>query len=270
MDKYAVFGNPISQSKSPFIHAEFAKQTHQELEYNAIEPEESMFREAINALIAAGGKGANVTAPFKEQAMAMSDVLSEKAQLAGAVNTLSFIDGKIYGDTTDGIGLVNDLLANHVKLEGARVLLLGAGGAAKGVVKALLEQQTESLDIANRTLSKATAIAGQYEQNSVNGISFEQANSATYDVIVNATSAGLSGQGVPISEKLITPETICYDMTYGKNPTPFLKLAEQQNAKQIIDGLGMLVGQAAASFEIWRGVMPETKAVLKQLRVELT
>lgn len=269
MDQYLVYGNPIKQSKSPIIHTAFAKETDQKLQYQSQLAELDGFEEAVNVFIQEGGKGANVTAPFKEQAMAMCDELSEHAKFSGAVNTLTFKNGKIYGDTTDGVGLVNDLLAHHVQLENCRILLLGAGGASKGVVLPLLNQNPKRLTIANRTVAKAEAIAEQYNDQPISAMSFEEANQQTFDVIINATSAGLSGNGVPISESIITTNTTCYDMTYGKNLTPFLKMATELKAKKVIDGLGMLVGQAAESFYLWRGVRPEGEAVLITLREEL-
>lgn len=269
MDQYLVYGNPIKQSKSPSIHTAFAKETHQQLQYKSQLAEIDDFEIAVNKFIREGGKGANVTAPFKEQAMAMCDVLSEHAKFSGAVNTLTFKNGKIYGDTTDGVGLVNDLLSHQVLLKNSKILLLGAGGASKGVVLPLLNQKPLHLTIANRTVSKAEAIAKQYSDQPISAMSFDKANQQTFDVIINATSAGLSGSGVPISENIITSNTVCYDMTYGKNLTPFLQLATQLKAKQVIDGLGMLVGQAAESFYLWRGVRPEGRAVLTALRAEL-
>ncbi|XPF93068.1 shikimate dehydrogenase [Colwellia sp. RE-S-Sl-9] len=269
MDHYLVYGNPIKQSKSPFIHTAFAKETNQNIEYKSQLAELGEFEKTVKLFIKEGGKGANVTAPFKEEAMAMCDELSEHAKFSGAVNTLTFKIGKIYGDTTDGVGLVNDLLSHNVQLENSRILLLGAGGASKGVVLPLLNQKPKHLTIANRTVSKADAIVQQYTNQPITAMSFEEANKQKFDLIINATSAGLSGNSVPISESLISTNTVCYDMTYGKNLTPFLQMATKQNAKQIIDGLGMLVGQAAESFYLWRGVRPETSKVLNELRKEL-
>lgn len=269
MDQYLVYGNPIKQSKSPIIHTAFAKETNQKLHYQSQLAELDGFEHAINLFISEGGKGANVTSPFKEQAMAMCDVLSEHAKFSGAVNTLTFKNGKIYGDTTDGVGLVNDLLAHNVSLENSRILLLGAGGASKGVVLPLLNQKPKHLTIANRTVSKAEAITEQYIEQSISAMSFDEANQQTFDLIINATSAGLSGNGVPISEQIITPQTTCYDMTYGKQLTPFLQMATDLQAKKVIDGLGMLVGQAAESFYLWRGVRPEGESILNTLRAEL-
>lgn len=269
MDQYLVYGNPIKQSKSPSIHTAFAEETNQNIKYKIQFSELDAFEKTVKLFINEGGKGANVTAPFKEEAMAMCDELSEHAKFSGAVNTLTFKNGKIYGDTTDGVGLVNDLLSQNVKLDNSRILLLGAGGASKGVVLPLLHQHPKQLTIANRTVSKAEAIAQQYGDQPIRAMSFEDANKETFDLIINATSAGLSGSGVPISEKIITANTVCYDMTYGKELTPFLKMATKCKAKQVIDGLGMLVGQAAESFYLWRGVRPETENVLSQLREEL-
>lgn len=269
MDQYRVFGNPIKQSRSPFIHQLFAQEAKQLLSYEIQFAELEGFTDAVAKFIAKGGKGANVTAPFKEQAMVMCDELTEHAKFSGAVNTLTFKNGKIYGDTTDGVGLVNDLLANGVRLKSSRILLLGAGGASKGVVLPLLDQQPESLTIANRTVSKAEAIVEQYTNQPLFACSFDEANEQKFDVIINATSAGLTGGGVPISEKLITANSTCYDMTYGKELTPFLQKAQDLKAQKVIDGLGMLVGQAAESFYIWRGVRPNVETVTQQLKSSL-
>lgn len=269
MDQYRVFGNPIKQSRSPFIHQQFAMQSHEAMHYESQFVELGEFQEAVKQLIKIGGKGANVTAPFKEEAMALCNHLTDRAKLAGAVNTLSFIDGEIWGDTTDGDGLVNDLLANNVLLKDKKILLLGAGGAAKGVVLPLLEQKPKKLVIANRTLAKAENIIEQYANQSLSACSFEEASEQAFDVIINATSAGLNGQALPISEDVIRTNVTCYDMTYSKELTPFLKVAKQRNAAKLIDGLGMLVGQAAVSFEIWRNVKPNTGSVLTLLRKEM-
>lgn len=269
MDQFRVFGNPIAQSKSPFIHQQFALQTKQLMNYQSELVELDKFALAVQELIANNGKGANVTAPFKEQAFALCDELSGRAELAGAVNTLIFTNGKIYGDTTDGLGLVNDLLRHQVKLQNSNILLLGAGGAAKGVVQAILEQSPQSLTIANRTLSKAQAIANQYSKASVSAITFEDTEQLAFDVIINATSAGLSGASLPIADQTIASAHTCYDMVYGKEPTAFLKQAKYLAVEHVIDGLGMLVGQAAESFNLWRGVLPDVEPVLAALRADL-
>jgi len=273
MDQYRVFGNPIKQSRSPYIHQEFALQTKQAIDYKSELVSLDGFEEAVFEFIRLGGMGANVTAPFKEQAMKMCDQLTERALLAGSVNTLSFSDGKILGDTTDGDGLVNDLLANCVEISNKRILLLGAGGAAKGVIPSILKQQPKQIVIANRTVEKAKNIAMQYSISPISARTFEQVNAQpadqVFDIIINATSAGLNGQALSISPDIINTNTICYDMTYSKELTPFLKIACERNAKQLIDGLGMLVGQAAVSFEIWRKVRPETTNVLQKLREDM-
>lgn len=269
MDQYRVFGNPIAQSKSPFIHQQFAIQTAQTLNYQTELVPLEHFELAVRNLIANNGKGANVTVPFKEQAFALCDQLSERAKLAGAVNTLVFKNDLIYGDTTDGLGLVNDLLRHNIELENKKILLLGAGGAAKGVVQALLEQSPESLIIANRTLSKAQAIVEQYPNASISAVTFEAANSEIFDIIINATSTGLSGVSLPITSSVIAKASTCYDMVYGKELTPFLLQAKTLAVKNVIDGLGMLVGQASESFKLWRNVQPKVEQVLCSLRSEL-
>ena len=269
MDQYRVFGNPIKHSRSPFIHQSFAKATKQELNYQTQLAEPDGFSSAIAEFIVQGGKGANVTVPFKEQALEISDELSDRARLAGAVNTLSFKNGKIYGDNTDGEGLVQDLLRNHVQLENSRILLLGAGGAAKGVILPLLAQNPVSIVIANRTTSKAEVLIEQFNDRKLNACGFEQASGAIFDVIINATSASLSGKIPTISTSIITENTVCYDMVYGKDLTPFLGWAKAQGAAKVIDGIGMLVGQAAESFNIWRGVKPEVETVIEQLKTSL-
>ncbi|SEL36091.1 shikimate dehydrogenase [Colwellia chukchiensis] len=270
MDQYRVFGNPIAQSKSPFIHQQFAQQSQLRLNYERELVPVDKFESAVNNLVANQGKGANVTAPFKEQAFVLCDQLSERAKLAGAVNTLSFVNGTIIGDTTDGVGLVSDLLRHQIQLHEGKILLLGAGGAAKGVVQALLAQAPKSLTIANRTLSKAQAITKQYPNSNINAVTFTDTEHQTFDVIINATSAGLTGASLPISDQTIKNALACYDMVYGKTPTAFLQQATSLGVKQVVDGLGMLVGQAAASFQLWTGINPDVEPVLASLRAELT
>lgn len=269
MDKYCVFGNPIQHSRSPFIHQNFAKTTKQTLEYEACFVALDGFTNAITKFIAEGGKGANITVPFKEQALALADQLSERARLAGAVNTLVFKEGKIYGDNTDGEGLVQDLLRNTVQLEGSRILLLGAGGAAKGVILPLLAQNPKAITIANRTISKAERLIEQFKNDKLNACGFEQTAELAFDVIINATSASLTGKLPAISASTINRDTVCYDMVYGKSVTPFLTWAQSQGARKGIDGLGMLVGQAAESFSIWRGIKPAVDPVINELRASL-
>lgn len=270
MDQYFVVGNPIAQSKSPFIHQLFAQQTAQALQYDkkliAIDEFESSVKQLQNEQVC----GLNVTAPFKEQAFALCDELSDFAAKAGAVNTLIFKDNKIIGDNTDGVGLVSDLIAHKVLLKGRRILMLGAGGAAKGVVSALLAQTPESLTIANRSVEKAQLIASQYPGDKVNALTFPELTQANYDVIINATSAGLNGQALNIPSDIFTCDVTCYDMTYARTLTPFLQYAKESGVTQLIDGLGMLVGQAAQSFYLWRGVKPDTHEVTIQLRAEMS
>ncbi|WP_371375563.1 shikimate dehydrogenase [Thalassotalea aquiviva] len=265
MDTYKVFGNPITQSLSPVIHTQFAKQTKQELTYQKQYVELGQFKQAITEFIHQGGMGANVTAPFKEDAMLLCDKLSEQAQLAGAVNTLSFDQGIIQGDNTDGVGLVNDLKWHNVTLAKSRVLILGAGGAAKGVVEPLLAQGLQKLVIANRTVSKAQDIVTKFNHPKFESADFTDVANLSFDVIINATSASLSAQ-LPAVDPSIFNQTTCYDMVYAKQPTRFLTWAKACGAKQCIDGLGMLVEQAAVSFSIWRGVYPDTQKIRQILR----
>lgn len=269
MDQYLVVGNPIAQSKSPVIHQHFAEQTQQQITYDKKLIALDKFDKVIAQLIANGVKGINVTAPFKEQAFELCDQLSDFAAKAGAVNTLIVKDGKLVGDNTDGKGLVNDLLNHQVQLENKTILLLGAGGAAKGVVAPLLAQQPKQLIVANRTIAKAEQIAEQYPAYNIQTATFEQLEQVTADVIINATSAGLNGQVLPISGEIFTKDVVCYDMTYAKSLTPFLTYAKENGSNQLIDGLGMLVGQAAESFYLWRGVRPNSANVIAMLREQM-
>jgi len=274
MDQYRVFGNPIKQSRSPYIHQTFAKSTDQQLSYQSELVEISAFSEIIGQFSQAGGKGANITVPFKEQALLLCDQLSERARLAGAVNTLSFVEDKILGDNTDGLGLVQDLLRHNIVLNNSRILLLGAGGAAKGVILPLLEQQPKLIVIANRTISKAEDLCTHFSLNEkcekLSACGYEEIKHQEFDLIINATSASLSGSVPPISKNLVKVKTVCYDMVYGKELTPFLSWSKGLGAEQLIDGLGMLVGQAAESFAIWRGIKPEVETVIDNLRIALT
>ncbi|GIU34914.1 shikimate dehydrogenase [Shewanella schlegeliana] len=269
-ERYAVFGNPIGHSKSPKIHTMFAKETSQSLTYEAILAPVGGFEPSFSAFVAANGLGANVTVPFKEQAFALCDELSEQAQLAGAVNTLSVLaDGRIRGDNTDGLGLVADLERNLGSLTGLNVLLVGAGGAARGCILPLLNAGVKKLTIVNRTQSKAEALAELFASyGTVIALPIAHAGQS-YDLIINSTSSSLSGEVPNISGDAITSETVCYDMMYGKEATAFNEWAKTQGASQTIDGLGMLVGQAAESFQIWRKIKPSVQPVLVQLRAEL-
>ena len=262
-DRYAVFGHPIAHSKSPQIHAAFARQTGEDVVYEARLAPLDGFADSVAQFIAAGGRGANVTVPFKEEAFKLANRLSPRAQRAGAVNTLVFDVEGIAGDNTDGAGLVADLTRNlNRSLAGKRILLLGAGGAARGVIEPLLEQQPAALVIANRTLSRAQELAELFGHG-ITACSFDAAD-APFDVVINATAASLAGELPPLSPRIFTPNTLAYDMMYGRD-TPFLSFARTHGAAAS-DGLGMLVEQAAEAFYVWRGVRPETAAVIAALR----
>ncbi len=270
MDRYGVFGNPIGHSKSPQIHRLFAEQTGQTLSYEPLLAPLDDFPGFARSFFESGS-GANVTVPFKEQAFRLADQLSDRARRAGAVNTLKKLeDGSLLGDNTDGIGLVRDLLDNAgAQLQGKRVLLLGAGGAVRGVLEPLLAQRPAALVIANRTLAKAEQLAGEFaELGPVSASAFELLQ-GPFDVIINGTSASLGGELPPLGDGLIEPGvTLCYDMMYAAGPTAFCQWAADREARTR-DGLGMLVEQAAAAFELWRGVRPESAAVLEELRLQL-
>lgn len=269
MDKYLVFGNPIAQSRSPFIHLKFAQQSQQIMHYDKYLSSHENFANDIKNFMAQGGKGANVTAPFKELAMQMCDSLSSAAKAAGAVNTLLFNEGRIVGDNTDGIGLVTDLLNQEVALKNKRVLLMGAGGAARGVILPLLAEHPKQVTLVNRTPAKANELAQLFADPRLNVIGYHETPQYQFDVIINATSASLQSQLPPLSPLCISPHTVCYDMVYGASLSPFLMWCQQQGAAQVIDGLGMLVGQAAASFSLWRNVTVQQQPVLTALRQQL-
>jgi shikimate dehydrogenase len=261
-DRYAVFGHPIAHSKSPLIHAAFARQTGQDLSYEAILAPKDGFADSVAAFIAAGGRGANVTVPFKEEAFRLASRLSPRAQRAGAVNTLMFDDG-ILGDNTDGAGLVADLTRNlHRTLAGKRILLLGAGGAARGVIDPILAQQPAALVVANRTVARAQELAELFDHE-IAACGFDAVDTP-FDVVINATAASLAGELPPLSPRIFTPDTLAYDMMYGRD-TPFLAFARKHGAATA-DGLGMLVEQAAEAFVLWRGVRPDTAPVIAALR----
>jgi shikimate dehydrogenase len=271
MDHYVVFGNPIGHSKSPLIHGLFAEQTGQQLDYStALAPLDGFT--AFAQAFFNEGRGANVTVPFKEQAFRMVDSLTERALRAGAVNTLSKLsDGTLLGDNTDGAGLVRDLTVNYgLSLRGKRVLLLGAGGAVRGALEPLLAERPAALVIANRTVEKAELLAQQFaDLGPVFASGFDWLEESV-DVIINATSASLTGDLPPISPSLVEPgKTFCYDMMYGSEPTAFCRWATEQGAAQSVDGLGMLVEQAAEAFLLWRGVRPDSAPVLAELRSQL-
>lgn len=267
MDHYAVFGNPIGHSRSPFIHQQFASQTQQNLDYHTIEAPLDGFADTTAEFFNGAGKGANVTVPFKEQAFEICEKVSERAQKAGAVNTLIKTEsGEVHGDNTDGIGLVRDLLNNKVKLVDSNILLLGAGGAARGVILPLLEQNPAKLVLSNRTIEKAEHLAEVFDHKDLTTTPLDELQKHSFDVIINATSAGLSGHIPKLPSDCLSTETVCYDMVYLNAVTPFNQWAQDNGVKTTLDGLGMLVEQAAVSFSLWRGVTPDTTPVLQALR----
>ncbi|CAD7854572.1 MAG: Shikimate 5-dehydrogenase I alpha (EC 1.1.1.25) [Olavius algarvensis Gamma 1 endosymbiont] len=268
-DQYAVIGNPIAHSKSPLIHAEFARQTGQDITYGRISGDPDDFAGDVRRFFAAGGRGMNVTLPFKEQAWEIVDEPGPEAERVGAVNTLTRLpDGRLSGDNTDGIGLVRDLSANHgFDFRGKRILLLGAGGASRGVLPPLLETGPDTLVIANRTVAKALDLAAATGLDRVRGCGLEGLDGQEgFDLIINATSAGLGGDVPAIPRDCLAPGGWTYDMLYGDTPTPFLRWGREQGAAQALDGLGMLVEQAAESFFLWRGTRPSTAPVIAWLR----
>ena len=272
-DKYAVFGNPIDHSKSPEIHRQFAEQTGQALSYEKQLVDPQGFEAAADAFFAGGGKGLNITVPFKQDAYAYVARTTPRARRAGAVNTLSLeADGTILGDTPDGVGLVSDIKHNlGWQIRHKKVLILGAGGAVRGVLEPLLEEQPQHIIIANRTVDKALQLAkGFAEFGYLLGCGFDMLDEQQFDVIINGTSASLQGELPPLPDSLINADgsTVCYDMLYGAEPTPFMQWAAERGAK-VSDGLGMLVGQAAESFALWRGVRPQTAPVINSLRAKL-
>lgn len=267
-DRYCVFGNPIGHSKSPLIHAAFARQTAQDIRYEAILAPQDDFAGALQAFIQAGGCGANVTVPFKEEAFRLSTRRTARAELAGAVNTLTFKDGEIAGDNTDGAGLTRDLTINlGCSLKNQRILLLGAGGAARGAIAPLLDAQPATLTLANRTPPKACALAEHFSTHgSITASSYAGLSGQSFDVIINATSASLDGELPPLPAGVFAASSLAYDMMYGKGDTPFMAYAREQGAARVADGLGMLVEQAAEAFFLWRGIRPDSAPVMAFLR----
>lgn len=272
IDHYAVFGNPISHSKSPQIHTQFAAQTKQSLIYSAVLAEIGEFDQAVHDFLQHNGKGLNVTVPFKEDAWRCATKHSKRALRAGAVNTLKLEDnGDLFGDTTDGTGLVSDLLKNHnIQIKDKDVLIIGAGGAVRGVLEALLEKQPASLLITNRTTRKAVQLAKDFaDLGNINGCGLDEINEASFDIVINGTSASLQGKLPPLPDTIFNNNACSYDMMYAAEATPFMQWSAQCGVKNIFDGLGMLVEQAAESFFIWRGVKPETKTVIENIRKSL-
>lgn len=279
-DRYVVIGNPIAHSKSPQIHAAFARQTGEAIDYDRLLAPIDGFASAVREFIAAGGCGANVTVPFKLEAYALADQLSERAKAAGAVNTLRFDRAgeqvTIVGDNTDGVGLVRDIVASAgVAVAGARVLLLGAGGAARGVILPLLAESPSQLVIANRTLARAEALVAQFAQAAQANPAMPQLAASRFedlaggfDIVINATSASLSSELPPVPASAFAAGGFAYDMMYAAQPTVFMQMASQTGAR-VRDGLGMLVEQAAESFYVWRNVRPDTTPVYRELRAQL-
>jgi len=268
-DRYAVMGNPIEHSKSPLIHRLFAEQTGQNLVYEAILVEPEGFAEAVTNFAGNAGKGLNITVPFKQEAWQIAEELSERAQRAGAVNTLKIGNGgKLSGDNTDGVGLVRDLTRNlGLTLSGKQLLVLGAGGAVRGILAPLLEQKPARLLIANRTVERAEQLATEFSDlGKLQGCGFADLKGTHFDIVINATAAGLQGQVPDLPDGIIDSDSCCYDLMYASAPTAFVRYARQHGVPAAFDGLGMLVEQAAESFRIWRGIAPETAPVIAALR----
>lgn len=266
---YAVMGNPVRHSKSPAIHREFARQRAIALEYSAIHVELGGFESALRAFRENGGRGLNITVPFKLEAYQLADRHSARAEQAGAVNTLRFEDdGSAYGDNTDGVGLLRDITANlNHPLVDQRVLILGAGGAVRGILDALLEQQPKELVVANRTVAKAKELEKLFRpQGDIRGCGFEDLRGKRFDVVINATAASLQGDVPAVPKDVLEADGLAYDLMYGDKPTPFMIWAKGHGTTRTCDGLGMLVEQAAESFFGWHGVRPDTQPVIEALR----
>jgi len=271
-DLYAVVGDPIAHSKSPLIHRLFAEQTNQDLVYEAIriDTDDTSFQWAMADLKNRGYKGINITVPFKLEAFEYADQLSNRAKTAHAVNTFVFNeDGSTQADNTDGLGLVNDIEQNGQRpFKNQKVLILGAGGAVQGILEPLLEKQPSLVHIANRTAQRAQVLGARFtDKTPISGSGWDDIPEGPFDIIINGTSASLEGKIPPISEKLLNSETLVYDMMYGEKPTVFMDWAKKYQPNcHTMDGLGMLVGQAAEAFYIWRGVHPETAPVIAEVR----
>lgn len=269
-DRYSVIGRPISHTKSPLIHGLFAKVTHQDLAYGAIEGSPDGFAGQVLGFRDGGGRGMNITAPFKLQAFELADSRSERATLAKACNALKFEDGMVYAENFDGIGLLRDIEHNlNVPLAGRQVLLLGAGGAVRGAVLPFLAAGPIRLVIANRDMAKARTLAAEVNDPRLQVCSYGELPGQHFDLVINATSASLTGELPPVDKALLGKALLAYELAYGKGLTPFLRLAREAGAAQLADGVGMLVEQAAEAFEWWRGVRPDTRPVIDQLTVPL-
>lgn len=268
VDNYCVMGNPVAHSKSPLIHHAFAEQVGHEIYYQAILVEPDGFEAALAEFQALGGKGLNITVPFKEDAWRAVDVLSPGAEKAGAVNTIWFEDSKRRGENTDGIGLVHDLLQNDISIKDKKVLILGAGGAVRGILGPILEQSPAAVLLANRTPARAEALVRIFSEFShldycdLSGLT----GRGGFDIVINGTSAGLTGDLPALPDGILGRGGCAYDLVYGDRDTPFVSWAKQRGARLVLDGLGMLVEQAAESFTLWRGVRPRTGPVIEMLR----
>jgi shikimate dehydrogenase len=269
LDRYGVVGYPVKHSRSPFIHALFAKQTGQPMSYQLFEIAPEYLATELQRFFAEGGKGWNITVPHKQSVFELVKYHTPRAEFAGAVNTILVTpDGELLGDNTDGVGLLNDL-RTHLKfdLKDKRILMLGAGGAARGVLAPLLEQQPHELVIANRNVERATALVTEFQNlGTIRGTSFTDIDPTAFDLIINATSASLQGEMPAVPDAVIGAHTLCYDMAYGKEDTVFIRWAKQRGAASAVQGWGMLVEQAAESFFLWRGVRPDTLPVLVALQ----
>lgn len=269
MDRYAVVGYPVKHSRSPFIHAMFAKQCGQSLTYQLMEVPPEHFDAEIKRFFDEGGKGLNITVPHKQTAFQLVKFKTPRAEFAGAVNTiLKLQDGELMGDNTDGVGLINDLKNNlKAQLKDKRILLLGAGGATRGVIAPLLQQHPDLLVIANRNVERAAQLAEEFHSlGDIKGIGFADIETTPFDLIINATSASLQGEMPMLPEGIVSDRTLCYDMAYGQDETVFTRWAKQRGAAQAVQGWGMLVEQAAEAFFLWRGVHPDTTPVLIALQ----
>jgi len=271
-DRYALFGNPLRQSKSPIIHGGFAQATAQDLSYELIEAPLDGFPAVVDAFRAAGGRGANVTMPFKLEAFALATDLTDRGRLAGAVNALKFEGGRIFADNFDGLGLVNDIRLNLAcPLRDRRVLLMGAGGAARGAVVPILEQQPARLVVVNRTVAKAAALGERFAgRGPLDTGGYPDLAGEVFDIVINATSASMRGELAPVPPTAFSRGALAYELCYGKGLTPFLALARDAGASRLADGVGMLVEQAAEAFAWWRGVRPDTRPMIERLTVPLT
>jgi shikimate dehydrogenase len=267
-DRYAVVGYPVKHSRSPFIHAMFAKQTDQNISYQWLEVPPQNLDAEVKRFFEEGGKGLNITVPHKQAVRASIQFQTPRAELAGAVNTIVLMqDGSLLGDNTDGVGLLNDLMQNlNVTLQDARILMLGAGGAARGVIAPLLQQAPNELVIANRNIERADQLVEEFMTlGSISSVSFDDIEALPFDLVINATSASLQGEMPTLPNGIIGDNTLCYDMAYSNSDTVFTKWAKQHGAEQAVLGWGMLVEQAAESYLLWRGVRPDTKPVLDAL-----